>query len=159
MKYYYIGIAIIIISVVALLCYNKCDNNYSGQVEVELIGVFENPSDSLKRELLERDSIRITYFIDNMEMLNFTIEDLSLQKKKEKIKNLINLKLYDYYISVGKRIIKCNYSKDFTDHHDLICECEDNRIPLDIKFSRQVTDSIYMYKLLTSKNMFREAGP
>lgn len=147
MKYFdkIVYITFVVIWIVGGYLYYTYVYNYSGHVDVELIGVYKNPSDSLNRELIERDSIRITYLIDNMDMLNFTIDDLSLNKKKEKIKHLINLKLYDYYISVGRRVFQCDYSAYFTEHGDGICKEVDSRIPLDVKFSSYMTDSIYIY--------------
>ncbi len=155
----YIVLAIAVI--VRTICYYKYvkNYNYSGQVDYELVKVIKNPSDSLNRERIMRDSIRITFFIDNSEHLDFFVENMSLQQQKSEIKYSLNIEQYDYFISVGKRIIKCEYSKYFTDHYDCICECEDNRIPLNIKFSKHVTDSIYIYKLLATKNKFREPGP
>ena len=70
----------------------------------------------------------------------------------------MDLNKYDYYFSVGKQVLRCDHLAYFTEHGDLICEEEDSRIPLDVKFSSLTTDSIYVYKLMTKKNNFRTPG-
>ena len=65
----------------------------------------------------------------------------------------------DKFVLVGKQVLRCDHSAYFTEYGDLICEEEDSRIPLDVKFSSLTTDSIYVYKLMTKKNKFRTPGP
>ena len=83
---------------------------------------------------------------------------LPLENERYNILKSMDLNKYDYYFSVGKQVLRCDHSAYFTEHGDLICEEEDSRIPLDVKYSSLTTDSIYVYKLMTKKNNFRTPG-
>ena len=82
-------IVLAIAVIVGTICYYKYvkNYNYSGQVDYELVKVIKNPSDSLNRERIMRDSIRITFFIDNSEHLDFCVENMSFQQQKSEIKH------------------------------------------------------------------------
>ena len=128
---------------------------YSGKVEVTLVKAIKDPQKDRSR-VEPRDK---SEFIHRNECFNWYMKYLSLQEQDVyQIEQSLQLDKYDYIITCGHRIIDCCYSADFTEH-DGICECEDNRIPLDVRLSSDCTDSIYVYRLSAKKNKYRYPGP
>jgi hypothetical protein len=148
-------IIFIVFLIAIIIVYQVYRFNYSGKVEVTLVKAIKDPQKERSR-IYPREKRE---YINSNERFNWYMEFLSLQQQDiYQIYQSLQLDKYDYIITCGHRIIDCCYSVDFTDH-DGICECEDNRIPLDIRLSSDCTDSIYVYKLNAKKNKYRSPGP
>ena len=106
----------------------------------------------------QKDKLPTRFIRDKDDMFYFAKEIFMTDTMYIEILDKLDLNNYDYIISCGYKIQGCNFSAEFT-NNDGICKDEDPRIPLNLEYSNQTADTIYIYMIMCQKNKYRMPGP
>ena len=99
---------------------------------------------------LQKDKLPTRVIRDKDDMSHFAKEILITDTMCFEILDKLDLDNYDYIISCGDKIQGCNFSAEFT-NNDGMCKDEEPRIPLNLEYSNQTADTIYIYDYVSKK--------
>ncbi len=148
MAHKHLKLIIILLLIISGIVYLRCSYFYYKEVNYILVASYPLNSSQEGPTRLIHDINDFYYFA----------KKIPPGQRQLDLLKVLDLSHYDYIISCGYKIIKGSVSAEFT-RNDIICKQEDDRLPIEIEYSSEITDSLYVYKVISNKGVYRMPGP